>query len=112
MLGDEHLIVTAIEVGEKRVPIAQVEDIKTIWAKRFDKIIVKISVNKHTKTIPTQVDALPDEEFFIGDLMTVGKDSVVIHTIKSRDGMVRRGSVAARDIVRIYTKAVRTTSIV
>jgi uncharacterized Zn finger protein len=71
---------------------------------------VKISINKHTKTIPTQIDAMPDEEFFVGDLMTVGKEQVVIHSIKSKESTVRRGGVPARDIVRIYTKAVRTTS--
>ena len=86
-----------------------IKAISTIWAKKFDKVIVKISINKHTKTIPTQIDAMPDEEFFVGDLMTVGKEQVVIHSIKAKEGAVRRGSVPARDIVRIYTKAVRTT---
>lgn len=110
-MGDERLLVTAIECDGRRVPQCAVEKIGTVWAKKFDKVIVKISVNKHTQTIPTQLEAQPDEEFFVGDLMTVGKDNVVIHNIKARDGMVRRGGVPARDIVRIYTKAVRTTTI-
>lgn len=109
-LGESHLLITAIECGGRRVQHCAVEDAETLWAKKFDKIIVKISVNKHTRTLAAQVEALPDEEFFVGDLMTVGRENVVIHNIRSKEGTVRRGGVPARDIVRIYTKAVRTTN--
>jgi uncharacterized Zn finger protein len=109
-LGETHLLVTGIECGSRRVEKCDTKDISTIWAKKFDKVIVKISINKHTRTIPTQMEAMPDEEFYVGDMMTVGKEKVVIHNIKSKEGTVRRGGVPARDIVRIYTKAVRTTS--
>ncbi|WP_019178263.1 HVO_0476 family zinc finger protein [Methanomassiliicoccus luminyensis] len=109
-LGEGHLLVTAIESDGRRVESCDTANISTIWAKKFDKVIVKISVNKHTRTIPTQIEAMPDEEFYVGDLMKVGNEDVVIHNIKSREGTVRRGSVPARDIVRIYTKAVRTTN--
>ena len=109
-LGENHLLITAIECGGRRVQHCAVEDAETLWAKKFDKVIVKISVNKHTRTLAAQVEALPDEEFFVGDLMTVGRENVVIHNIRSKEGTVRRGGVPARDIVRIYTKAVRTTN--
>jgi len=109
-LGDAHLLITSIECDGRRVDHCAVENVGTLWAKKFDKVIVKISINKHTRTIPAQVDALPDEEFFIGDLMTVGREQVVIHNIKSQEGTVRRGGVPARDIVRIYAKAVRSTN--
>lgn len=109
-LGETHLLVTALECDGRRVEHCAVENIDTIWAKKFDKVVVKISINKHTRTIPTQIEAMPDEEFYVGDLMTVGKENVVIHNIKSKEGVVRRGGVPARDIVRIYTKAVRTTN--
>jgi uncharacterized Zn finger protein len=109
-LGETHLLVTGLDCDGRRVEKCDTEKIDTIWAKKFDKVIVKISINKHTRTIPTQIEAMPDEEFYVGDLMTVGKEQVVIHNIKSKEGTVRRGAVPARDIVRIYTKAVRTTS--
>lgn len=115
-LGDElfldetHLLVTGLECGERRVEKCDTKDVSTIWAKKFDKVIVKISINKHTRTIATQMVAMPDEEFFVGDMMTVGKDRVAIHNIRSKEGTVRRGGVPARDIVRIYAKAVRTTN--
>ncbi len=109
-LGETHLLVTGLECDGRRVEKCDTKNVATIWAKKFDKVVVKISINKHTRTIATQMDAMPDEEFFVGDMMTVGKEKVVIHNIRSTEGTVRRGSVLARDIVRIYTKAVRTTS--
>lgn len=108
-LGESQLLVTAIESKGKRVENREPADIDTIWAKKFDRVIVKISINKHTQTIPAELEALPDEEFYVGDLMTIGTEKVAIHSIKTESGTVRRGSVEARNIVRIYAKAVRTT---
>jgi uncharacterized Zn finger protein len=108
-VGDSNVVVTAIEKGERRVDEAQANEIKTIWAKRFDKVRVRISVNKTSKTLAAELTALPDEEFFVGDILNIGRDNVVIHYIKTRDGMVRQGGVPARDIVRIYGKSARTT---
>lgn len=108
-VGDSNVVVTAIEKGERRVDQASANEIKTIWAKKFDKVRVKISVNKTSKTLAAELTALPDEEFFVGDILNIGRDDVVIHYIKTRDGMVRQGGVPARDIVRIYAKSARTT---
>ena len=108
-LGESQLLVTAIESKGKRVENCEPANIDTIGAKKFDHVIVKISINKHTQTIPAELEALPDEEFYVGDLMTIGTEKVAIHSIKTASGMVRRGSAEARDIVRIYAKAVRTT---
>jgi uncharacterized Zn finger protein len=54
--------------------------------------------------------AVPDEEFGIGDILTVGKRNVVIHTIKIEDKTLKTGAARARDIVRIYANIVRSTS--
>lgn len=108
-VGDANVVITAIEKGDKRVSQAPADEVSTLWAKQFDKVRVKISVNKNTKTLAAEVFALPEEEFFVGDLMTIGRDEVVIHTIKTSGGMVRTGGVAARDIVRIYAKSARVT---
>ena len=108
-IGDTNVVITAIEKGERRVPEAVAKEIKTIWAKKFDKVRVKISVNKTSKTLAAELTALPDEEFFVGDILNIGRDSVVIHYIKTRESMVRQGGVPARDIVRIYAKSARIT---
>ncbi|MCX6650106.1 MAG: HVO_0476 family zinc finger protein [Methanomassiliicoccales archaeon] len=109
VLEDLPIIISSLEKGDARVNKALVKDITTIWAKRFDKVHVKISINDVHKTIPTEVIALPEEEFFIGDLMNVNRYEVVITQIKTKDATVRRGSVMAMDIVRIYARKARTT---
>ncbi len=99
--------ITAIETESSRVNSATAKDIKTLWAKKFDKIKLKISINKVAKTFTRTVWAVPDEEFFIGDVMTIKGLSFTIHSIKTKDRRIKRGSVEARDIVRLYGKVVR-----
>ncbi|HSV41798.1 MAG TPA: HVO_0476 family zinc finger protein [Methanomassiliicoccales archaeon] len=108
-VGDLPVMVTGIEVDGRRLVHAPASKIQCLWVKRFDKVRVKVSINKVHKTLSVDMEALPEEEFFIGDMMNVGREQVVIHYIKTKDGMVKRGSVLARDIVRIYTKAARIT---
>jgi len=109
LLDDLPIIVSSLEKGNGRVNKALAKDITAIWAKRFDQVHVKISINDVHKTIPAEIVVPPEEEFFIGDLMTVGRYNVVITQIKTPDGMARRGSVLARDIVRLYARKARTT---
>ncbi|HVO77436.1 MAG TPA: HVO_0476 family zinc finger protein [Methanomassiliicoccales archaeon] len=108
-VGDANVVVTSIEKNSARVQSAPAGEISTIWAKRYDSVRVKISVNKTSKTLAAEITALPDEEFYVGDTFTVGKDEVVIHTIKTKTGTVRSGGAAARDIIRIYAKCMRIT---
>lgn len=109
-VDDLHVMITSIESsGEKRPRKVPVREIETLWAKRYDKIRVKISVNKGHKTTSTDIFAMPDEEFFVGDMIAVGREKAVIHRMKTRRGMVRDGSVEARDIVRVYAKLMRIT---
>ena len=107
---DMPVLITGLEVDGRRVMKAKAEEISTLWAKKFDKVRVRIAVNKGSKTLSVDITATPDEEFFVGDLMTLGREEVVIHSIKTSDGgMAKSGAVRARDIVRIYAKKARTT---
>ena len=111
MCGDLPVLVTSIESkAGARVDFSKAKEISTIWAKRFDKVKIPFSINHHGRTYPEQLVVSPDEEFFIGDMMRVGKKDVVIHTIKTRAKTVRRGAVPARDVVRVYANIVRKTS--
>ncbi len=108
-LDDTHIIITSLESGDSRPEAAPVKDIDTIWAKRYDKIVVKASINKGHKTVSTEISAMPDEEFFIGGIIEDGNDKAVVHRVKTDRGVVRKGTVKAKDIVRLYAKAMRTT---
>ena len=111
MCGDLPVLVTSIESkAGARVDACKAEEISTIWAKRFDKVKVPFSINHHGRTYPEHLVVSPDEEFFIGDMIRVGKRDVVIHTIKTEAKTVRRGVVTARSVVRVYANIVRKTS--
>ena len=112
-VGDEMEIggitskITAIDSKGKRVKKARVGDIDTLWAKRFDRVVVKISVNKGTKTVSSEMVVNPYEDFYIGDLIDIKNTKCVIHRIKVHDRFITRGSAKAKDIVRIYAKEIK-----
>ena len=116
LLGDELLAdgipvqVRAIEIGtDKRVASAPVKEIKTLWTVRFDKVIVKFSINMGHRTKAASQVASPDEEFTVGEMVQLKGMTAVIHRIKTWDRTLQRGSAEAQDIRRIYGKAVRGT---
>jgi uncharacterized Zn finger protein len=110
MCGDTPVVITSIESKGARVKKAKAADINTIWGKKFDKVRVLFSINHQGRTYSEAMLAIPDEEFCIGDILTVGKRNVVIHTIKLEDKTLKTGAARARDIVRIYGNIVRSTS--
>jgi uncharacterized Zn finger protein len=114
LLGDELMVdgvpvqVRGIEVGtDLRVDKSPVTKIVTLWTVRFDKIKVKFSINMGHRTKAAEEVAAPDEEYTVGEMVTVKGITAVIHRIKTWDRVMQRGTAEARDIKRIYGKAVR-----
>ena len=110
MCGDEAVLITSIEAKGARPNRAKARDIQTIWGKKFDKVRVPFSVSQAGKAFSEHVLAVPDEEFFVGDIITIGKHDVVIHTIKTKGRVLKKGGAPAREIVRVYGTIVRKTS--
>jgi uncharacterized Zn finger protein len=110
MCGEEPVLVTSIESKGARVKRARAGDIQTVWGKKFDKVRVPFSVNHHGKSFSEHVFAVPDEEFFIGDMLKIGKHEVVIHSIRVKERSIRTGGASARDIVRVYANIVRRST--
>ena len=102
MHEDERLLVTGIEVNGARVEGANVREIQTLWTKNFDQSRVRISVNRHGHTRSLDILTDPEEEFAVGSDIDVDGVPVNIHSIKTGETHLRRGSAPARDIVRIY----------
>lgn len=111
-VGDEIIVdeipvmITLIET-DKRVQNAITNEIKTICAKKYDKLKIKVSINRADKTTSKSIIAVPDEEFYIGDIITFGNIRVVIHSIKTNEKLIKRGYALAREIVRIYSRIIR-----
>ncbi|MCE8426532.1 MAG: hypothetical protein J5U17_12240 [Candidatus Methanoperedens sp.] len=100
-----HVSVSSIEVGDKRQESAQAEEIKTIWARAIDEVIVKIAVSRKETTKSFEMKVPGDREFIIGDKVEVSGRKLKIVRIKIRDGAFksRNGiSIMAKDIKRIY----------
>ncbi len=100
-------LVTAIDSRGKRVERARAGDVDTLWVKRFDRVVVKVSVNRGERTTSHEIIASPDEEFYIGDIIDLDGHHAVIHKIKTEERFIHRGGAMAREIVRIYAKAIR-----
>lgn len=108
MWEDHNLLVTAIEKGSRRVEKAEASEVDCIWLKLFDTVEIKVSVVEGSNTKSERMEAAPEEEFAVGDLLEFGRMKVVITKIKKDRRMVyREGSpVQAREIKRVYTKRV------
>ena len=106
MTGEADLVqITSIEVGDKRKESAAAWDIKTVWARAIDDVIVKIAVSHKETTESIEMRVPGDREFTIGEKVGVNNRELRIKRIKVRDGgfKSRKGSlVRAKDIRRIY----------
>lgn len=104
--GEAALVkVTSVEVGDKRTEEAEAEDIKTIWARAIDEVIVKIAISHREITESIEMRVPGDRQFVIGDKVEINNRKLKIIRIKIRDGCFksRKGvAVMAKDIKRIY----------
>ena len=111
-VGDEFFLedgrrlrVCSIDLGEgQRKKKARTEEVKTIWAQQFDLLNLKVTVNNDRKSYSRRIEREPDDEFEIGSLLQLDDMDCFIHAIKTRDRLVSKGTVEARDVVRIYGK--------
>jgi len=97
--------VTSLEVGDKRKESAEAEEIKTIWARGIDEVLVKIAVSRRETTESIEMRVPGEREFVIGEKVKVNNRELKIIRIKIRDGCFksRKGfAVKAKDIKRIY----------
>lgn len=104
--GETYLVrITSIESGDKRPDEANAEEIKTIWARAIDEVIVKFAVSHRETTESISMRVPGDREFVIGDKVEVNNRKLKIIRIKIREGgfKSRKGvAVKAKDIKRIY----------
>ncbi len=110
MLWEDHnLLVTSIETKGKRPMSSEAKELDCLWLKVYDTLKVKVSIVKGAVTKAETVDATPEEEFFVGDLLEFSGGKVIIEKIKVEEGTIYRDDVPvqARHIKRVFTKPVR-----
>ncbi len=97
--------VTSIEVGDKRKYSAKAEEIKTLWARSIEEVVVKIAVSRGETTESIELKVPGEREFVVGEDIEINKRRLKISKIKIREGgfKSRKGvEVKAKDIKRIY----------
>lgn len=112
VFGDGHrLLVTGLETQDgRRVGSATPEMLGTVWCKVFDTVTLDVSVNQGHKTWTGEVEVAPEEELLVGDELELRWGTVEIHALKTEAGVHHEadphgGSAQARDIKRVYAKA-------
>ncbi len=100
-----RVCVTHVDVKEgattKKV---RATNVKKLWVKQFDLLSVKVSVNDDRNTYSLRVEAEPDDEFVVGTQLEFEDFDCLIHAIKTKHSLVKRGAAEAMDITRIYGK--------
>jgi len=107
-LENERLKVTSIESGDARVRESKAKDVDTIWAKKFDKVRLKVSVDLRGKVLAKEILAVPEEEFAVGEVVEIDRREFVITSIRTQGRTLKHGSAKAGSIVRIYSKGIRS----
>jgi uncharacterized Zn finger protein len=100
--------IMSIECGDKRVSVAQADEIDTLWTRSIDEVVVRFSVHKGHKTTPLYLVCEGSKRFYVDEQYEVDGMRFRIHHIKLRNGSVckRKGKFEpALTIKRIYAYA-------
>ena len=100
--------VTGIEIKDKRVTEAKLEDVDTIWALSVEiPARIGFSVDLHGEVDSYKLDLERDFEIAPGDIVKIDKHIVKVHVIKTQDRKLTSGFAKAGVIKRVYSKPVR-----
>lgn len=100
-----NCIVSGIEAKDmRRVEGAAPSEVGTVWFKEWEQLLIGFAINLDKKTITKQVPVAPDHEFSVGEEHLFGRLRVTVHAIKTKEGMLKRGTAEAGEIVRVFAK--------
>ncbi len=103
-LDGHRMIVTAIELdGQQSVKKAKATDVRTLFAKVFDTVPLKLSVNERDVTKSYRLDVDPDMEIPVGLVLEVEGILLAIKTLKSdQNRTLHKGFLLARNVRRAF----------
>jgi uncharacterized Zn finger protein len=114
-IGDHHVAacddefiaveITGIERGPQRVRKARARDITTLWTRKIEQVLVRVSVHNRRTTVPVALDVSGEEPFVVGEVYRHNSRRFRVAHIKLRDGdslRVEGQKAVARRIKRIY----------
>ena len=95
--------ITAIESEGRRVMTSEAGQVSTLWAKKVDKVRIKVTTTRGRKSRSKEILVEPQEEFQVDDEIWLDGERSIIGKIKVHQRTLYRGSATASDIKRIYT---------
>ena len=99
---------TSIEIKDKRVERANLEEVDTIWASSIEiPARIGFSVDLHGEVDSYKVDLERDFEIAPGDIVKIDKHIVKVHVIKTQERKLTSGFAKANVIKRVYSKPVK-----
>lgn len=103
-LDGHRMIVTAIELdGQQKAPKAMAPLIRNLFAKVFDTVPLKISINEGEVTKSHRLDVDPDMQVPIGLVLEVDGQVLAVKTLKSdQNRTLHKGFLLARNIRRAF----------
>ncbi|WP_407374479.1 HVO_0476 family zinc finger protein [Methanobrevibacter sp.] len=100
--------VTSIEVKDKRVNKAKLEDVDTIWASSIEiPARIGFSVDLHGEVDSYKLDLERDFKISPGDVVKIDNHIVRVHVIKTQERKITSGFARANVIKRVYSKPVK-----
>lgn len=114
-VGDEfehaghRMLVTGLESNEhRRVQDGKAHELHTVFAKVFDTVVLKLSVNERDVTRSHEMVVEPDREVHIGEVFDLDGRRVAVKTLKSdQNRTLHKGFLLARNVRRAFCDPVK-----
>jgi len=101
--GGERVRLTAIDTAAGRVSSAQAAEIKALWGvSESMPLRVKYSVHIAGRTVAGRIETTRTRVFRVGEKVVTPQHVFTITAIKTRGGVLRKGSAPAHQVVRLY----------
>lgn len=101
---DSHsFLITKIETSEGSKKKAIAKETKTLWLKSYDYIVLRLAIKMKKGLVKSENIAVdPEEEFTVGDILTVESKKYQIYAIRTTTKTRKHGSATATDIKTLY----------
>jgi uncharacterized Zn finger protein len=82
---------------------ANARDLKQMAAKKFDRVLLKFTLNEGETTQSLQLEVEPEEQVVVGSIMLAEGRLVLVKALKSdTNRTVRKGHLLAYQVVRVF----------
>lgn len=101
--------ITGIETDTKRVESACTPDIRTLWSRGVEQVVLRVSIHEGARTHPVHEVRDGEDMITVGEIQNFGGFRARVTRIKLRDGALMKKeswSAPARRIKRVFAERV------